>query len=127
MAYISMSAPADSFSLLLENTTNQKRSIELFQLGLNNVFTPMETTIAQDSVVSGNSFFLASAYNVLSEQFVVGNLNNTSSENNLVNVPAGEIWRLTLTDTLGNAFFVDFPDTYTGNFLGLQWRVAKLS
>ena len=84
MAYISMSAPADSFSLLLENTTNQKRSIELFQLGLNNVFTPMETTIARDSVVSGNSFFLLSAYNALTEQFVVGNLNNTSSENNLV-------------------------------------------
>lgn len=126
MAYISMSAPADSFSLLLENTTNQKRSIELFQLGLTNSFTPIETTIARDSFLGGNSFFSTGAWEALREQFVVGNLNNTSSENNLVQVPTGEVWRLTLTDTLGNAFFVDFPDTFTGNFLDYNGELQNI-
>ncbi len=48
-----MNAPADSFSFTFNNLSNAKKSVELFQLGLTNAFTPVLKGLAQD--VNGNT------------------------------------------------------------------------
>tara|TARA_B100001057_G_C22866999_1_gene956985 strand:+ start:151 stop:1329 length:1179 start_codon:yes stop_codon:yes gene_type:complete len=119
MAYISMSAPADSFSFTFENISNQKRSIELFQLGLTNVFTPIEKTLAKDFYGSSNPAWLASAsYEDLTQFFKENPANpfpNGVSNDDCLWETQSVTTRLAIEDILGNIYFVDLPTTYSGD------------
>lgn len=120
MSYISMNAPADSFAFTFKNLSNAKKSVELFQLGLTNAFTPVQKGLAQD--VNGNTraswVTPLNSYQALALLFEQNPSNpypSGVSNQDVVWVTQPVITRLGMTDTAGNIFFTDLPISYTGN------------
>jgi len=62
--YISDNAPADAFALTFKNLSNIKQSMELFQLGLANLFTPHQQRRIQNWEIDTTAFVYANYFAV---------------------------------------------------------------
>jgi len=116
MGYISMNAPADSFSFTFENTTNDKRAIELFQLGFANAFTPTTKFIYEENTQKNPTFtaeWLSFAH--FFKENPSNPFPNGTENTDCLWKTQTQITRLAVQDTAGNINFVDFPIAYSGN------------
>ena len=100
MGAISDIAGNDSFALTLRNFSNSKKSIELFQLGLTNSFTPSPVVFAQDT---GYNFI--SGYTAMNNLFTQNPSNpypdGTSDEDCILMAQPVDTY-LVLEDVVGN-------------------------
>jgi len=119
MSYISMNAPADSFAFTFKNISNSKKSVELFQLGLTNAFTPVARYLAQDIDGSTSPVWNSNnSYQEFADLWKQNPLNpypNGTSNQDVIWKGQTFITRIAMSDTSGNIFFTDLPISYTGD------------
>ena len=123
MAFISQNAPADSFSFIFKNTSNAKKSIELFQLGLENNFTPQPTYYGD--LPFGTPSAWTGDFNALASFFQATSEDATTDEDNIW-VTQSVTTRLAVQDGAGNIAFVDLPTTYSGTFADFNAELQNL-
>ena len=124
-----MNAPADSFAFSFKNISNSKKSVELFQLGLTNAFTPVTRYLAQDIDGSTSPVWNSNnSYQQFADLWKQNPLNpypNGTSNQDVIWKGQTFITRIAMADTIGNIFFTDLPISYTGDIEDISIKKSE--